>query len=143
MTHGSISTNLPKCINDLHVLMLMSFCFCSWRLKAFFFVLGSWRFLSLLLERFKVLLLLLNVEGFCCFFWMLKVLAHTFGCWRLLLLLFDVKSYYFSSWMFKVPTFGFRCWKFLLLHLDIEGFYFVLGCWRFVLILSLLFICIY
>ncbi len=135
MTHGSISTNLPQCIKDLHVLMLMSFFFCSWRLKRFFFVLGSWRFLSLILERFKVLLLLLNVAGFCCFFWMLKVLAHTFGCWRLLLLLFDVKSYYFYSWMFKVPTFGFRCWKFLLLHLDIEGFYFVLGCWRFLLLL--------
>ncbi len=133
MTHGNISTNLPQCINDLHVLMLMNFCFCSWRLKAFFFVLGSWRFLSLLLEKFKVLLLLLNVEGFCCFFWMLKVLAHTFGCWRLLLLLFDVKNYYFYFWMFKVPTFGldvessyFYIWilKVFTLFLNVEGL-----CW--------------
>jgi hypothetical protein len=56
---------------------------------------------------------------------MLKVLVHTFGCWRFLLLLFDVKNYYFYFWMFKILTFGFRCWKFLLLLLDIEGFYFL------------------
>jgi hypothetical protein len=86
------------------------------RLKTFVFTFGGWRFL----------LLLLNVEGFCCFFWILKVFIHTFGCWRfsLLLLLFDVNGYCFYSWMFKVFTFGFRCWKFLFLLLDIEGFYF-------------------
>ncbi len=67
---------------------------------------------------------LLKVEGFCYFFWMLKVIVHTFGCWKFLLLLFDVKGYCFYSWMIKVLTSSFRCWKFLFLLLDIEGFYF-------------------
>jgi hypothetical protein len=55
------------------------------------------------------------LKGFCCFFWMLKVLAHTFGCWRFFLLLFDVKGYYFYSWMFKVLTLTLGYWRFLLL----------------------------
>ncbi len=90
------------------------------------------------------MLLLLNVEIFCCFFWMRKVFAHTFGCWRFLLLLFYVKGYCFYSLMFKVFTFGFKCWKFLLLLSDIEGFYFcswmlkvlalTIRCWRFLLL---------
>jgi len=77
-------------------------------------------------------------------FLMLKVLAHTFGCWRFLLLLFDVKGYSFYSWLFKVLIFGFKCWKFLLLFLDIEGSYFcfwmfkvfalILRCWKFLLL---------
>jgi hypothetical protein len=51
--------------------------------------------LSLLLKRFKVfvvsfecwrfLFILLNVEGFCSYFWMLKVLTFIFWCQRLLL----------------------------------------------------------
>jgi hypothetical protein len=51
VTHGNISTDMPQCINDFHVLMLMgflfllleveSFCFCFWRLKAFVFALGG------------------------------------------------------------------------------------------------------
>jgi hypothetical protein len=93
------------------------------RLKELFFALGGWRFLSLLLKRLKVFALR-KVEGFCSHFWMLKVFAHTFGCWRFLLLLFDVKSYCSYSCMFNVFIFDFRCWKFLLLFLDIEGFYF-------------------
>ncbi len=123
------------------------------RLKTFMLSFGGWRllfFLRLEVESFCSCLFI--VEGFCCFFWMLKVLAHTFGRWKFLLLLFDVKGYCSYSWMFKVLTFGFRCWKFLLLLLDIEGFYFctcmlkvltfTLGCWRF-FILGLLFMCIY
>jgi len=31
--HGNISTDLLQCINDLHALMFMDFCFCFWRLK--------------------------------------------------------------------------------------------------------------
>jgi hypothetical protein len=70
------------------------------------------------------LLLFFNVKGFYCFFWILKVHAHTFGCWRFLLLLFNVKGYCSYSWMFKVFTFVFKCWKFLFLLLNIEGSYF-------------------
>jgi hypothetical protein len=76
---------------------------------------------------------------------MLKVFAHTFGCWKFLLLLFDVKGYYYSySLMFKLLTFSFKCWKFFILFLDIEGFYFcswmlkvltlTFRCWRFLLL---------
>jgi hypothetical protein len=64
LTHGSISTNLPQYINDLHAFMLMGFCFCIWRLKvliltfkeveSFFFAFGCLEFLSLLLKRLKV-----------------------------------------------------------------------------------------
>jgi hypothetical protein len=56
VTHGSISTDLPQCINDLHVLMLIGFCFCSWRLKGF-------------------VLDLKEVEGFCFCSWRLKGLV--------------------------------------------------------------------
>ncbi len=56
--------------------------------------------------------LLLNVEGFCCFFWMLKVLAHIFGCWRFLLLFLDVEGFCF--WMLKVCV---NFWSFVYLHI--------------------------
>jgi uncharacterized membrane protein YGL010W len=49
VTHGSISTNLPQFIDDLHALMLMGFCFCFWRLKVFIFAFEK-------------------VEGFCYWF---------------------------------------------------------------------------
>ncbi len=100
VTHCNISTNVPQCINDLHVLMFMGFSFAlgGWRflffllkrLKAFVFTLGGRRFLFLFLERLKVfdfafkcsnfLLFLLNVEGSCSYFWMLKVLTFIFWC---------------------------------------------------------------
>ncbi len=95
--------------------------------------------------------MLLNVEGFCCFFQILKVLTHTFKCWSsyfyflmlqvidfilrcsmFLLLVLDVeiscscfwilKVLTFVSWKFKVLALTFRCWRFLLL--DVESFYF-------------------
>jgi hypothetical protein len=74
------------------------FAFASWRflflflkrLNAFIFAHGDWKFLSLLLKRLKVfvptfecwrfLLFLLIIEGFCSYFWMLKVLIFTFLC---------------------------------------------------------------
>jgi hypothetical protein len=93
------------------------------RLKAFVFALRGWKFLSLLLKRLKVFVFK-KVKSSCFCFWMLKVFAHTFGCWMFLLLLLDVKGYYFYSLMLKVLTFGFKCWKFLLFFLDIESFYF-------------------
>jgi hypothetical protein len=97
---------------------------------------------------------------------MLKVLAHTFGCWRFLFLFFDMKGYcsnfecskflllfidvkssYSYSWILKVLTFVFGCWRFLFLLLDVEGFYFwmlrvltfILGCWRLWLLVFCLF----
>jgi hypothetical protein len=89
------------------------------------------------------LLLLLNVEGFCCFFWMLKIFTHIFGCWRFLLLLLDVKGCCFYSWMFKAIAFILGCSKFLLLVIHVESYcsyswilkvlIFVLKCWRFLL----------
>jgi hypothetical protein len=38
-------------------------------------------------------------------FWMLKVLAHTFGCWKFLLLLLDIKSFYFCVFYVIKPNF--------------------------------------
>jgi len=97
----------------------------------------------LLLEKLKVFVIK-EVEGFCFFFWMLKVFVVSFEYLRFLLLLFDVEGYCFYFWMFKVFTFGFRCWKFLFLLLNIEGSYFcfwmlnvlalIFKCWRFLLL---------
>jgi hypothetical protein len=147
----------------------MGFCFCSWRLKvfvlvlrmveSFFFVLGDWRFLSLLLERLKVFTLAFecwmflffsNVEGAYFYFLMWKVIVLILGCSKFLLLVLDVESFCYYSWILKVPTFVLGCWRFLLLLLHVEGFcfwmlkvlIFILGCWRF-FIFGLLFICIY
>jgi hypothetical protein len=71
----------------------------------------------------KVLVIvLIKVKDFYFCFWRLKVLAHTFGCWRFLFLCFYVKGYCFYSWILKVITFVFGCWRFLLLLLNVEGF---------------------
>ncbi len=81
------------------------------------------------------MLLLLNVEGLHCFFWMLfnflfiffyvegsyfyffmlKVIALTFGCSKFLLLVLDVASSCSYTWILKVLT---------TLFLDVEGFCF-------------------
>jgi hypothetical protein len=102
--------------------------------EGFCFSLEDWRFLSLLLKRLKVfalafecwrfLLFLLNVEGSCSYFWMLKVLICTFGWLRLLFLLLDVQSFYFWFWMLKVLALIVGYWRFLLMFLDVEGFCF-------------------
>jgi hypothetical protein len=120
--HG-ISTYLPQCINYLQALIFMGFCFyswrlkvcsCSYRLKAFVFALGSWRFLSLLFKKLKVfafecwrfLLFLLNVQGFCSYFWMLKVCDSWSFVYLHILKKNDVKIYsiLFRSWMFSLTS---------------------------------------
>jgi hypothetical protein len=55
---------------------------------------------------------------------MLKVLAHTFECWRFLLFLLNVEGSCSYFGMLKVFISGFKCWNFFLLLLDIVGFYF-------------------
>jgi hypothetical protein len=54
-------------------------------------------FLSLLLERLKVLIFK-EVEGFCYCFLMLKVFFISFECWKFLLLFLNVEGFYF--WMY-------------------------------------------
>ncbi len=158
MTHGSISTYLPQCINDLHALMLIGFCFYSWRLKVLVFIFkeveGSFlkklKVFVLTFECWRYLLILLDVEGFYFYLlilkgyhsysWMLKVLIFGFKCWKFLLLFLKIEGSYFCSWMLKVLVITFKCWRFLLL--DVEGSYFYSWIWRFV-IFSFLFIYIY
>jgi hypothetical protein len=94
MTHGNISTDLPQCINKLHVLMLMGFCFCSWRLKGLVFAFRkvegfyfcSWTLKGLVFTFEKV-------EGFCFFSWRLKGLVLIFK---------EVEGFCFCSWTLKV-----------------------------------------
>jgi len=49
--------------------------------------------------------LLLNVEGSCFYFLMLKVIDLTLGCSKVLLLVLDVECSYFNIWILKVLTF--------------------------------------
>jgi hypothetical protein len=75
-------------------------------------------------ECWRFLLILLGVEGYYFYFFMLKVITFTwmfkvftfgFRCWKLLFLLSNIKGYYFCSWMLKVLALTFKCWRFLLL----------------------------
>ncbi len=49
--------------------------------------------------------MLLNVEGSCFYFLMLKVIDLTLGCSKFLLLVLDVESSYSNIWILKVLTF--------------------------------------
>jgi hypothetical protein len=53
---------------------------------------------------------------------MLKVIA--LGCSKFLLLVLDVENFCSYSSILKVLTFVLGCCRFLLLFLDVEGFYF-------------------
>jgi hypothetical protein len=64
MTNGSISTYLPQYMNNLHVLMLMGFCFCSWRLKVLIFVLKEVEGSFLERLKFYIRLLIISLYGF-------------------------------------------------------------------------------
>jgi hypothetical protein len=75
-------------------------------------------------ERWRFLLILLDVKGFNFYFLMLKVIALTVGYSKSLLLVLDVEIFYFYSWILKVLSFVLGCWRFLFLLLDVEGFYF-------------------
>jgi len=61
--------------------------------KVFTFGFRCWKFLFLLLDIENSYFLFLDVEGFCSYFYMLKVFA--FGFWRFLLLLSDVEGLWF------------------------------------------------
>jgi hypothetical protein len=91
-----------------------------------------------LLLMLKVLVFALKeVEGFCYYFWMLKVFVVSFECGRFLLIFFNIEGSYFHLLMLKVITPTLRCSKFLLLVLDVESPCSYSWYWRFLLLLFL------
>ncbi len=115
VTHDNISIDLPQCINNLHVLMLMGICFYSWRLKVLVFAHKEVEGFCFCSWRLKVLVFALReVEDFCFCFWMFKIFVVSFECWRFLFILLDVEGFDFTFW----------CERLLLLLLDVQSSYF-------------------